>query len=65
MPTENSRGTHLVKCLAIHQFYSCLLVQKLEKQGYLESIKQAVIESGYDVGMFMSVITLRVHAQQG
>ena len=28
------------------------LLQKLEKQGCLESIKQAVIESEYDVGMY-------------
>ena len=41
------------------------LVQKLEKQGCLESIKQAVVESEYDVGTYVHGIILlpRTHAQ--
>ena len=39
----------------------CTLLQKLEKQGCLESIKQAVIESEYDVGMwhFLALIIIQ------
>ena len=44
---------HIQLSVYLHNNIIGSLLQKLEKQGFLESIKQAVIESEYDVGMSM------------